>query len=135
MTKHIALLFAFGVLSTACASRAIAPGESWGSARPQMALVESRSNAPAGDIPESTRVAWFESHRPAPPPVRIERVVVRETVRAPVRYVYDAPRYERCDDWRFPVSLSLGWWSGWGRHGHGHGGWGWGLGIHDRWWW
>jgi hypothetical protein len=100
-----------------------------------MSLIESPSVAPPqNDIPESQRRAWIEAQRPAPPPPppRVERVYVSE----PVHYVHD---HRGWDDWYLPISLSLGYWSGWGggHHGHGHdhgGGWGWGVSYNSSWW-
>ena len=132
MRSYLPALLALA--ATACASREYvpAPSEAYPPPWTSMALIEGPSVAPpADDIPESQRRAWFEAQRPAPPPVtttRVERVVVRE--REPIRYVRERDRH---DDWYLPISLSLGWWAGWGnRHGHG---WGWGVSLHDRWRW
>jgi hypothetical protein len=141
MRFHPPALLTLALGAAACSSPDVAPpSQVFFPTKKPMSLIEGPSvPPPANDIPESQRVAWFDAHRPPkpPPPPHVERVYVSEPV-------YHAHDHHGWDDWYLPISLSLGYWSGWGGHhghddhhdhGHDHGGsWAWGVTYNSQWW-
>jgi hypothetical protein len=133
MKTHALELLSIALFAAACASPDVSPpGQQFFPTRKPMPLIEGPTvPPPENDIPEWQRIEWFERQNPPPPPVeRVERVYVHE----PVEHVHERPAW---DGWYLPISLSLGYFSGWGGHHHDHhdhGGWGWGVALNSVWW-